>query len=177
MNKLKDLTYQRFGRLEAICPTEKRKSGNVVWLCRCDCGNLIEIMSPSLILERTKSCGCLRKEKSKKRITKLNFIHGDAITGKKARLYNIWNHMKKRCLDLNAYEYKYYGERGISVCEEWIKNYQAFKFWALLNGYADNLTIDRIDNDGNYEPLNCQWITRSENSKKPKHKIKKGVKI
>lgn len=165
---MRNLRTQRFGRLVVICLTNKRKWGNIVWLCRCDCGNLVEILSNSLLRGLTNSCGCLRIEKAKQ----LNTTHGDK--GKVGiRLYRIWAGMKTRCLNSNRLAYKWYGKRGISVCEEWINNYQAFKFWALLNGYVDNLTIDRINNDGNYEPSNCHWITTSENSKKPKHKYEK----
>jgi hypothetical protein len=86
--------------------------------------------------------------------------------GKGTRLYRIWKTMKTRCFNKNFYKYPRYGGRGIIVCEEWKTNFVAFRDWALRNGYADNLTIDRIDNNGNYEPNNCQWITQSENSKK-----------
>jgi len=74
--------------------------------------------------------------------------------------------MKARCLQLNFNRYKYYGGRGIKVCDKWLNNYLAFKAWALSHGYKNNLTIDRIKNDGNYTPINCQWITRSENTRK-----------
>ena len=92
-------------------------------------------------------------------------IHGDAFAGKKKRLYNIWDKIKQRCGNPNVYYYHRYGGRGISVCKEWLE-YVPFKTWALANGYADNLTIDRIDNDGNYDPSNCQWITHSANVRK-----------
>jgi len=150
------LYQQKFGNLLTICPTEKRTKGKeVIWLCRCICGNLTEVASAHLISGHTKSCGCLRKEFSLK--------HGDAINKKRHRIYRIWIHMKQRCENKNSYDYKYYGRKGISVCEEWRNNYPAFKLWALLNGYDDNLTIDRIDHNGNYEPSNCQWLTQSKN--------------
>lgn len=164
---IKDLKNQRFGRLLVIYPTEKRsKKGQIYWLCQCDCKNLIEVRSSNLISGNTKSCGCLQKELH----IKLNLKHGDTIKGKRPRLYRIWAGIKTRCLDSNSPNYKCIGRRGIFICEDWKNNYQAFKFWALLNGYEKHLTIDRIDNDGSYIPDNCQWITRSENSKKPKHK-------
>ena len=82
------------------------------------------------------------------------------------RLYWIWQDMKKRCYNPNCKCFKWYGGKGVQVCEDWKNSYPKFKDWALLNGYTDKLTLDRIDNNKNYEPLNCQWITQSENSKK-----------
>lgn len=170
MSAFKDLTGQRFGRLVALYPTEKRSKGNgVIWLCHCDCGNLKEIVSNSLLSGVTKSCGCLQKE----RVIEAHFKHGDSIYKKQVRFYNIWLMMNQRCLNPNATGYKWYGGRGISICNEWKNSYRVFRDWAMANGYADNLTIDRIDNEGNYNPDNCQWITQSENSKKPKHKERK----
>lgn len=163
MAKLKDLTNQRFGRLMAICPMEKRsKSRNVIWLCRCGCGKLTTVVSGNLLTGNIKSCGCLRREK----MGELSIRHGDTANGKMPRLYVIWGEMKYRCLNPNNKSYKYYGKKGISVCEEWKNSYLAFKWWAIFHGYASDLTIDRINHKGNYEPINCQWITRSENTKK-----------
>ncbi len=158
----KDLAGKRFGRLIALHPTEKRKNRHIIWLCRCDCGNLITIISDSLIRERTKSCGCFNRE----RAVETNLIHGDSEHGNVALLYAIWVAMKQRCLNPNNKAYKYYGKRGIVICKEWLKNYLAFKWWAMSHGYKEGLTIDRIDSTGNYESSNCQWITASENIKK-----------
>lgn len=163
MSKIHDLSLNRFGRLLVVWRTKKRtKSGGVIWLCLCSCGNLIEVRSNNLLSGNTQSCGCLHKEKSSRNAEKINFIHGDSRT----RLYKIWQIMKDRCSNPNAPDYKYYGGRGITVCKDWINNYLIFKIWAMANGYADNLTIDRINYKGNYEPNNCQWITLSENTKK-----------
>lgn len=153
-----NLTGQRFDRLLAIKDSGKRKNNHAVWLCRCDCGNLAEILACHLKSRNTQSCGCLRREKA----MYINYKHGGTIT----RIYGIWADMNRRCFNQNNKSYKYYGGRGIKVCSEWKDNFVAFRFWAILSGYKDNLTIDRIDNDGNYEPDNCQWITQSENSKK-----------
>jgi len=173
MSAFKDLAGQRFGRLVVIYSIKKRIGGHVAWLCRCDCGNLTEVQSCHLISGRTKSCGCLWKEKSIN--GELNFKHGERLKKRRPRLYILWESMKARCLNKNSSAYKWYGGRGISVCDEWRNNYPAFKFWAILNGYQDNLTIDRINNNGNYIPKNCQWITGSENSKKSNIDRKKSV--
>ena len=157
-----DLKAKRFGRLTVIKDSGKRKNRGVVWLCKCDCGNLVEIRSHCLIEGFTKSCGCLWREVLKKVHTK----HGDSRRNNITRLFRIWADMKARCSYPSYRAYCLHGQKGITVCPEWIDDYQAFKFWAILNGYQENLTIDRIDNDGDYEPNNCQWITLSENVKK-----------
>jgi len=163
--KKNNLVGQRFGKLLVLGETTKRYRGNVYWLCQCDCGNTWVALGSNLKQGQTRSCGCLRKEIAS--IASQRFItHGDNKRGKTARLYSIWGKMNSRCYGVNHLAYKYYGGRGISVCNEWKTSYSTFKFWAMRNGYQDNLTIDRVDNDGNYEPNNCQWITRSENSKK-----------
>lgn len=160
----RDLTGQRFGRLIAVCSTNKRARRHVVWLCRCDCGNLKEIESNSLCSGKTKSCGCLQKEIAIN--LKPNLKHGDIIKGKPKRLYIIWRDILARCLNPNDDSYKYYGKRGIKICEAWLNSYITFRDWAMSHGYSDNLTIDRINHRGNYEPSNCQWITLSDNVKK-----------
>lgn len=101
-----------------------------------------------------------------------NLYHGDAKGGKCARLYNIWTSMKQRCHDENHKEFHRYGGRGISICPEWLY-YLSFKEWALASGYADNLCIDRINNDKGYHPGNCQWITRAANSAKQAMKVRR----
>lgn len=146
---------QRFGRLTVIEETTERKAGSICWICKCDCGNITNPISYTALKRgHTKSCGCWSKEKHKEVFTK----HG--LFG--SRLYKIWCGIKERCSNPNRKEYKNYGGRGISVCEEWQNDFKTFYAWALANGYSDNLSIDRINNDGNYEPSNCRWATRKE---------------
>ena len=117
--------------------------------CKCDCGNVKDIDFYNLKRGAIKSCGCYNRE--------LHSIHNKCET----RLYRIRRNMKKRCYNKNAKEYNLYGGRGITVCEEWKNNFQSFYDWAMGNGYEEHLTIDRINNDGNYEPSNCRWTTQS----------------
>lgn len=158
---------QQFGRLTTIRPTEKRQAACIIWLCRCECGNLTETRSDHLKSGTIKSCGCLQQESRKTN----NLKHGSAKKGIYRRLYRIWGNMKKRCYCASIKEYHRYGGRGITVCPEWKNNFLSFRFWAMSSGYQDNLTIDRINNDGNYQPDNCQWLSRAENARKGARKI------
>lgn len=147
--KFVDLSGQKFGRLTAI---EKAyvKNKKTYWLCQCECGNKTIVLGTNLTRLHTKSCGCLQKEKH------IGYMHGL----RKHRLYNIWSLIKKRCINKQDKIYKYYGAKGITICDDWKNDFKAFYDWSMDNGYKNNLTIDRINVKGNYEPLNCRWVDK-----------------
>lgn len=147
-----DLAGKRFGMLVVVKEAGRSCHGGVVWECKCDCGETKYICSHELVKGHSTSCGCKRKTS----LSRLRYRHGDVGT----RLYKTWQDMKSRCQNKQNKFYKDYGGRGISVCEEWDRDYIAFRAWAISSGYNDSLTIDRIDVNGNYEPNNCKWSTQ-----------------
>lgn len=157
MSKAKNLTNKKVGRLQIIERYGSDKFHRALWKCHCECGNICIVDSNCLIKGTTMSCGCLNHENHILRPNRKT--HGMSNT----RLYRIWKAMKKRCYNTNNNDYKkWYGSRGIKVCDEWKNSFINFYNWAKQNGYQDNLSIDRINVNGNYEPSNCRWATAKE---------------
>lgn len=151
MGKKIDMIGKKFGKLTVIKEYKRRtKNGHIIYKCKCDCGKYTNVVGSNLRRKNTRSCGCLQK------ITHIK--HGKY----KTRLYKIFERMKARCYNKNVKEFKWYGKRGIKICDEWLSDFMAFYNWSMSNGYNDTLTIDRINVDGNYEPSNCRWITQQE---------------
>lgn len=148
MSKIHDLTGQKFALLTVVDRAEKATRGKAYWNCQCDCGNSTVVSGTNLITGAVKSCGCLRH--------KTQNTHHLSNT----RLYRIWNALIQRCNNKNHSAYRYYGEKGIAVCEAWKDDFIAFYEWSMMNGYSDELTIDRIDISEGYYPENCRWVSR-----------------
>lgn len=143
-----DLTGERFGRLTVIGKSDIQDGKGLLWDCSCSCGNVVSVRSYNLRIGKTRSCGCLKR-------TDPNYkTHGKSRT----RIYGVWTNMKTRCCNPNSKAYPRYGGRGIKVCDEWT-NPSEFIKWANESGYNDGLTLDRIDNDGDYCPSNCRWVS------------------
>lgn len=146
---------QQFGRLTVVA--EVGAKGGRYWaLCHCECGDSKEVSIDNLVRGHTRSCGCLVKEQ----VRELRLTHGEEGT----KLYGVWHGMKARCEIPSAGPYSRYGARGIKVCPDWSGSYIKFRNWAVDAGYRDGLQIDRIDNDGDYEPSNCRFVTPKVNA-------------
>lgn len=151
------ITGEKYGRLTVMYKKGVHRFPNgkttTIWHCKCECGKEKDVYAQNLG-KSVKSCGCLGDENRHKG------IHNSSNT----RLFRIWGNMKSRCYNPNRDAYKNYGGRGIKICDEWLgeNGFVNFSKWALCNGYSDNLSIDRIDNNGNYTPQNCKWSTRKE---------------
>lgn len=154
--KTKDINNQRFGRLIAVKRVGIGSNGSMKWLCLCDCGNETIASQGNLHAGNIKSCGCLHIDKTRM----ANTTHGL----KNTRLYRIWHGMKCRCCNPTDAKFHMYGGKGVKICSQWIYDFQSFYNWALLNGYSDDLTIDRINSSGDYCPENCRWLTRGDNA-------------
>lgn len=177
MSNKVDLTGKRFGRLVVLEQAEYHidKKGRKIrmWKCKCDCGNETIVRHGGLQSGTTTSCGCFHKEI----VGSLNRTHG--LSANCGRLYPLWKSIKYRCYNKNSKSYSQYGGRGIVMCDEWKNDFLAFHDWAIANGYKEEktdkglniLTIDRIDVNGNYEPLNCRFVTNEVQAKNKRNTI------
>ncbi len=150
--KATDEIGKRYGKLLVIERYGTAPNGFVTWRCGCDCGNETIVRGSFLRVANTRSCGCLRGSKK---------THGFSDHP----VYEVWLSMKARCYNPKHTQYKYWGGRGIYVCEQWKNDAGAFCEWALSNGWKQGLTIDRIENDGHYEPSNCRFVTKAEQNR------------
>lgn len=154
-----DLTGLRFGKLVAIKPTTDREFSNVIWECKCDCGNTVFVSSNKLTMKQTQSCGkCGFQQQRASEVRSKYESDSDRYLARK--LHGI----KVRCLNPSSIEYHNYGGRGIKICDDWLNDTMSFVKWAKTSGYHPGLEIDRIDVNGDYCPSNCRWVTHRYNS-------------
>lgn len=169
MSRVIDLTGNTYGRLTVVSFICVRKS-NAYYLCRCTCGAEKVIRGSHLKNGNTTSCGCFNREQ----IVQVSTTHGENRT----KLHGVWRSMKDRCYRPGNKFYSYYGGRPdnpITVCDEWLTNYEAFSTWAKSNGYINGLSLDRVNVDGNYEPVNCRFVTMKEQNKNKRNTIRTEV--
>lgn len=161
MAKFKDLTGMMFGKLTVIEVSRKVQSGNrkrYYWNCKCVCGKTKEVRTDCLTSGDVKSCGCIKKEQDKINLTK---FHRHKLSN--TNLWHVYYGILHRCYNTKDTHYANYGGKGVVICEEWKESFDNFVEWAFSSGYKQGLQIDRIDNDGNYEPSNCRWVSLKEN--------------
>lgn len=161
-----DLVGQSFGRLMVLGRAGIASNRRATWRCRCVCGRETIVIGGDLRSGRTRSCGCLRKEL---RVRKIALKHGHKANNITTRTYNSWQGMLKRCTDPKSISYPRYGGRGIKVCERWLHSFE--NFLADMGERPDSTSLDRKDNDGNYEPGNCRWATFKEQANNKRKKF------
>lgn len=157
--KVENIIGKRFGKLLVIENLNIKSHGSHLHRCICDCGNIKDVPISYLKSKHTTSCGCLIKQ--------IHTIHNLS----QSRLYKIYQGMIKRCFNPKSSAYANYGGRGIGICKEWKNDFMSFYNWSIQNEYKDNLTIDRIDVNGNYEPSNCRWIAKAEQSRNSRKNV------
>ena len=162
MGKFQDITGQKFGKLTVIKKVENI-NGRTAYLCECECGNKKQIIGKYLKNGSTKTCGC------GKILNPHHKTHGQSNN----KIYYVYKNMINRCYNKKNKKYESYGKRGIQVCNEWLQNFENFYNWAINNGYQENLSLDRINNNGNYKPSNCRWVDlyTQANNKRNNHLI------
>lgn len=163
MGYRKDLKGQKINKL-LVLEFFENKNKRTYWKCLCDCGNIKEILGTHLVQGKTKSCGCYNSEKASQSCKNRTIIPNK-------RIMYIWQSMKQRCYKEDSISYKNYGAKGIKICNEWLNNPKVFYDWAINNGYEERLTIDRINNNGDYEPNNCRWTDWETQMRNTKHNI------
>ena len=156
-----DLVGKRFGKI-VVLEYLGRKHHASYWKCQCDCGNIVKCYYGNLVKGTTTSCGCLRSYYAQR----TRNCHGESTS----RLYDEWARMRNRCYNKNSRDYQRYGGRGIKICEEW-STYWPFREWAVSNGYEDDLSLDRIEVNGDYSPQNCRWITMKEQASNKRNNV------
>lgn len=154
------MTNKKYGRLKMLSRSKTAKNGHIIWLCLCDCGRRVEVNGYHLRSGKTKSCGCLKREIASLTCRKYKFKHGHCKRGETSHIYRVWTNMLNRCNNPKSQDYKNYGGRGITVCKSW------HKFEHFLTDIEEPPTnkhqLDRINNDGNYNPNNCRWATKQQ---------------